>query len=58
VQKTVSKEEISRELWPFEGCCDSAIKSLILRIRKKLGDDIIISVRGVGYRLDTRNSEG
>ncbi|MDX9744259.1 MAG: response regulator transcription factor [Arcobacteraceae bacterium] len=53
--RTVSKEEISAELWPFESSCDSAIKSLILRIRKKIGGDIIISVRGVGYRLDTRN---
>jgi two-component system, OmpR family, response regulator VanR len=53
--RTVSKEEISAELWPFESSCDSAIKSLILRIRKKIGSDIIISVRGVGYRLDTRN---
>lgn len=53
--RTVSKEEISAELWPLESSCDSAIKNLILRIRKKIDDDIIISVRGVGYRLDTRN---
>jgi DNA-binding response OmpR family regulator len=53
--RTVSKEEISQELWPFESSCESAIKSLILRIRKKLDADIIISVRGVGYRLDICN---
>jgi len=54
--KTVTKDEISQALWPFDPICDSAIKNLILRIRKKLNTDIIISVRGIGYRLDTRDS--
>lgn len=49
--KTITKEEISEELWPLECICESAIKNLILRIRKKLSTDIIMSVRGVGYRL-------
>lgn len=49
--KTVDKEEISETLWPYEAICESAIKNLVLRIRKKLGEDIIISVRGIGYRL-------
>jgi two-component system, OmpR family, response regulator VanR len=51
--KTVSKEKIGKTLWPFDPICDSAIKNIILRLRKKLGIDIIISVRGIGYRLDT-----
>lgn len=50
--KTVDKEEISEVLWPYEAICESAIKNLILRIRKKLGEDMIISVRGIGYRLN------
>lgn len=49
--KTVDKEEISEALWPYDAICESAIKNLVLRIRKKLGEDIIISVRGIGYRL-------
>lgn len=52
--RTVTKDEISRALWPLDPICDSAIKNLILRIRKKLDADIIVSVRGVGYRLNTR----
>ncbi|MBN2869420.1 MAG: response regulator transcription factor [Campylobacterales bacterium] len=52
--KTVTKDEISRALWPLDPICDSAIKNLILRIRKKLNAEIIVSVRGIGYRLDTR----
>lgn len=54
--KTVTKDEISRVLWPLDPICDSAIKNLILRIRKKLNVNIIVSVRGIGYRLDTRES--
>jgi two-component system, OmpR family, response regulator VanR len=48
---TVSKEDISAKLWPLESRNDSSIKSLILRIRRKLDTDIIVSVRGIGYRL-------
>jgi len=51
--QTVIKEKISETLWPLENICESSIKNLILRIRKKLGDNIIISVRGIGYRLNT-----
>lgn len=51
---TVSKNEIAEALWPLDPICESAIKNIILRLRKKLGLDIIISVRGIGYRLDTR----
>ncbi len=53
--KTVSKEEISETLWPFESTSESSIKNLVLRIRKKVQEDIIISVRGVGYRLNMKN---
>jgi DNA-binding response OmpR family regulator len=53
--KTVTKDEIGKELWPLDPICDSAIKNIVLRLRKKLGLDIIVSVRGIGYRLDTRD---
>ncbi|MDD2830040.1 MAG: response regulator transcription factor [Sulfuricurvum sp.] len=49
--KTITKDEIGKALWPFDPMCDSAIKNIILRLRKKLGADIIVSVRGIGYRL-------
>ncbi len=47
----VTKDEIENRLWVDNPACDSAIKGLVLRIRKKLGDDVIHSVRGLGYRL-------
>ncbi len=53
--KTVTKTEIGKALWPLDPICESAIKNIVLRLRKKLEIDIIISVRGIGYRLDTRN---
>lgn len=52
--RTVTKDEIGKILWPLDPICESAIKNIVLRLRKKLGIDIIISVRGIGYRLDTR----
>lgn len=54
--KTVTKESIGRELWPLDLICESAIKNLVLRIRKKLNADIIVSVRGIGYRLNIENN--
>jgi DNA-binding response OmpR family regulator len=54
--KTVTKEEIEKKLWPLDPICESGIKNIILRLRKKLGIDMIVSVRGIGYRLDTRRS--
>ncbi len=50
-RKTFTKDEISQKLWPLDSICDSAIKNLVLRIRKKLCNELIVSVRGRGYRL-------
>ncbi|MFA5215904.1 response regulator transcription factor [Sulfuricurvum sp.] len=54
--KTVTKEEIEKKLWPLDPICESGIKNIILRLRKKLGINIIVSVRGIGYRLDAPRS--
>ena len=53
--RVVTKDEIAQELWPLDTICASAIKSLILRMRRKIGFDIIVSVRGIGYRLNIGN---
>ncbi|WP_324791952.1 response regulator transcription factor [Sulfuricurvum sp.] len=55
--KTVTKEEIGKALWPLDTICESAIKNIVLRLRKKLGIDIIISVRGIGYRLESHKAQ-
>lgn len=54
-KKTFTKEEISQELWPLDTMCSSAVKSLVLRIRKKLSNELIVSVRNQGYKLAERS---
>lgn len=53
--RTIRKEEIEKELWPIDTVSNSAIKKLVLRIRQKMEKNLIVSVRGIGYRLDTRD---
>jgi DNA-binding response OmpR family regulator len=54
----VTKEEIERKLWPLDSACSSAIKNLVLRVRKKIGEDLIVSVKSVGYRLNIPSTIG
>ena len=50
--RTISKELIEAKLWNYEVQCNSAVKNLVLRVRKKLGNDVISVIRGVGYRIN------
>ncbi len=50
--KTVSPDELSAQLWPMESVGDSALKNLVMRMRKKLGDELIQSVKSAGYRVN------
>jgi len=50
--RTTTKEELVEKLWPMDTPSASSIKNLILRLRVKIGIDIFITVRGVGYRLN------
>jgi two-component system response regulator VanR len=50
--RTLTKEEIGKALWPLDPICNSAIKNIVLRVRKKLNIDTIVSVRGIGYRVN------
>ena len=50
--KTVSKDELAEQLYAINHERDSnAIEAVISRIRRKLGNDVIESKRGFGYRL-------
>ena len=55
--RTLTKDEIEKKLWPIQPVSDSAIKKLILRIRQKMQTNLIVSVRGIGYRLDARENK-
>lgn len=50
----VTKDKISETLWPLEQPSESSIKNIILRLRKKVGEEAIHSVYGIGYRLKNR----
>jgi DNA-binding response OmpR family regulator len=54
--KTVTYEEIIQAIWPFDSISDSTLRNTILRLRRKIDSDIIVSVRGSGYRIDTVKS--
>lgn len=52
--KTVTKEEIISRLSDIDPLSESAIKKLVLRLRKKMASNLIVSIRGVGYKLQTK----
>jgi len=53
ITKTVSYQEIEDAIWPYEGMSQDAIRSLIRGLRKKLPEDTIENISGVGYKLAT-----
>lgn len=50
--RTMSKEFLIDCLWQYEDVYDDLIYTHIKNIRKKLGIDMIKTIRGVGYKLD------
>ena len=50
--RTMSKEFLIDRLWQYEDVYDDLIYTHIKNIRKKLGIDVIKTIRGVGYKLD------
>lgn len=50
--RTMSKEFLIDRLWQYEDVYDDLIYTHIKNIRKKLGIDMIKTIRGVGYKLD------
>jgi len=51
--KTLTKEEIISTIWEMETVTDSALKNLLSRLRGKIGFEIIVSVKGSGWRLNS-----
>lgn len=52
VDKIVTKEMIVSELWsPSQDPSDGAIRVYINRLKHEIGNDRIVNVRGMGYRL-------
>lgn len=50
----VSKEEILATIYPLDDAGDAVIKSLVFNLKKKIGKEPIVPVRGLGYRLEIK----
>lgn len=51
--RTFSRDEICERIWEREHEYDTrTVEIFIMRLRKKLGADVITTVRGVGYHLE------
>ncbi|MBQ9593122.1 MAG: response regulator transcription factor [Lachnospiraceae bacterium] len=51
--RTVTREQILGKIWDYAGNVveDNTLTVYIRRIRSKLGDDLIETVKGIGYRV-------
>jgi len=49
--RVVTYEEIEAQVWPYEGMSSDAIRSLVRALRKKLPDESLENISGVGYKL-------
>jgi len=51
--RVVTYEEIESSIWAYEGMSQDAIRSLVRGLRKKVPDDAIENISGIGYKLHT-----
>lgn len=54
LNKVITRESIIENIWNWTGndVNDNTVTVYLKRIREKLGDNIIITVKGIGYRVD------
>ena len=54
INKVVTRERIIDSIWEWTGndVNDNTITVYMKRIREKLNSDIIITIKGIGYRID------
>lgn len=51
--RVIEKDELIFQIWPHEDVTESALKNLLNRLRSKIGFELITSVKGSGWKLDT-----
>lgn len=50
--KVFTRDDILNQIWGYDFCGnDKIVNNHIMRIRKKLGENFIVTVRGVGYKI-------
>ncbi len=55
IDKVVTRESIIEHIWDWTGndVNDNTVTVYLKRIREKLNSDIIITLKGIGYRIDS-----
>lgn len=51
----MSHEQLEKEIWPNKSVGEGTLRSLIRRVRHKLGEKVVRSVHGYGYKLDLQD---
>ena len=54
INKVVTRDKIIDSIWEWTGndVNDNTVTVYMKRIREKLGSDIIVTIKGLGYRVD------
>lgn len=54
INKVVTRNDIIEKIWEWTGndVNDNTVTVYLKRIREKLQTDIIITIKGIGYRID------
>ena len=54
INKVVTRDSILEHIWEWTGndVNDNTVTVYLKRIREKLGSDIVITIKGIGYRVD------
>lgn len=55
--RTISKEELKLHVWQEELTSESAFKSLVNKLRAKVGKEAIENLSGIGYRVVLQNKK-
>ena len=54
INKVVTRQSLIERIWEWTGndVYDNMVTVYMKRIREKLGTDIIVTLKGIGYRID------
>ena len=51
IDKITTKDNIAYSVWQDKVMSESALKNFLLRLRKKIGDNVFINLHNIGYKL-------
>ena len=59
LDKVVTRDEIIEKIWEWTGndVNDNTVTVYMKRIREKIEEDIIVTLKGIGYRIDTEGEQ-